>query len=110
MSGSTKAKRYRIQASRPRGDFETEETTIEGTYEDAVEALWTLVESLGIETAISEVEDSADPSPLKGHGPDCEITALLKASRRPVSELRFAHSSRGLRGARCTCWKANRAD
>jgi hypothetical protein len=43
---------------------------------------------------------------LEGHGPNCEITQLLKSASKPRGELRIAHDSSKVRGARCTCKRA----
>lgn len=51
------------------------------------------------------MSENRKPSPLDGHDDDCEITTLLRAPRKPIGELRFAHDSRNVRGARCTCEK-----
>ena len=51
--------KWYVQAtvSRGNGQRDTEEATIEGTREDAELELWTLLEGLGVETAIEEVEE-----------------------------------------------------
>lgn len=57
MTNETKRWHIRATVYRGNGQNDTEEQIIEGTREEAELDLWSLLEILGVDTAISEIDE-----------------------------------------------------